>query len=193
MAWMTCGEEENQPGKRILPEGGLPCRSCRGFPRASETPRAAGLKRRHPSGSSGDLDGEVSWIVSRVRHSSSSGNFASNSASDIPNATAVALLVAPNAIIARTKRWSASRKFETSVLSSAASAFLIAARRSVIAFRFRPDPGLAPPRPIPRDFVISNSLISSRPASASLLTSLRGILPAFDQALHANGLPRLTG
>jgi hypothetical protein len=135
------------------------------FLRTSEIPRQAGLKRCHPAGTSRDLDGEVSWIVSPARHSSSSGNFASNSTSDIPNATAVVLLVAPNAIIARTKRRSASRKFDMSVLCSAASAFLSAARRSVIAFRFRPDPGLAPPRPIPRDFVISNSLISSRPAS----------------------------
>jgi hypothetical protein len=145
-------------GQKVLPEGRLPCRSCRGFPRTSETPRTAGLKRPHPLGSSGDLDGAVSWIVSPVQHSSSSGNFVSSSASDIPNATAVALLVAPNSIIARTKRRSASRKFEASLLSSAASAFLSAARRSVIAFRFRPDPGLAPPRPSPRDFVISNSL-----------------------------------
>src|SRR5436189_1769900 len=89
---------------------------------------------------------------------SSSGNFASNSASQIPSAPAVALFAAPNAIIARTKRWSAARKFEASLLSSAASAFLSAARRDVIAFRFRPDPGLAPPRPIPLDFVISNPL-----------------------------------
>ena len=65
---------------------------------------------------------------------------------------------APNAIIARTKRRSASLKFEASVLSSAASTFLSAARRDVIAFRFRPDPGLTPPRPIPLDFVISNPL-----------------------------------
>jgi FixJ family two-component response regulator len=42
--------------------------------------------------------------LSPARHSSSSGNSASNSTSDIPNATAVALFDAPNAIIARTKR-----------------------------------------------------------------------------------------
>src|SRR5712691_4000205 len=105
---------------------------------------------------------------------SSSGNFASNSASQIPSAPAVALFAAPNAIIARTKRRSASRNFEAS-LSSAASAFLSASRRGVIAFRFRPDPGLAPPRPIPLDFTILNPSIrlgliaalihSSRPAA----------------------------
>ena len=93
---------------------------------------------------------------SLARVSSSYGNFASNSASEIPNAVAIALFGAPNAIIARTKRWSASQKFEASLLSSAASALLSASRRDVIAFRFRPDPGLAPPRPIPLDFVISN-------------------------------------
>ena len=93
-----------------------------------------------------------------ARDSSSSGNFASNSTTEIPNAPAVVLFGAPNAIIARTKRRSASLKFEASLLSSAASTFLSAARRDVIAFRFRPDPGLAPPRPIPLDFVISNPL-----------------------------------
>jgi hypothetical protein len=83
----------------------------------------------------------------------SSGNLASNSASEIPNAPAVALFGASNAIIARTKRRSASREFEAPSLS-AASAPLSASRRRVIAFRFGPDPGLAPPRPIPLDFVI---------------------------------------
>jgi len=61
----------------------------------------------------------------------------------------------PNAIIARTKRRSASLNFEAPHLS-AASASLSACTRGVIAFGFRPDPGLAPPRPIPLDFVISN-------------------------------------
>jgi hypothetical protein len=84
---------------------------------------------------------------------SSFGNFASNSTSEIPSAPAVALLGAPNAFIARTKRRSASRRFEASLIS-AASAFLSASIRGVIAFRFRPDPGLAPPRPIPLDFTI---------------------------------------
>jgi hypothetical protein len=36
----------------------------------------------------------------------------------------------------------------------------------VMAFRFRPDPGLAPPRPIPLDFVISNPLNFWRPSGA---------------------------
>jgi hypothetical protein len=91
---------------------------------------------------------------------SSSGNFASNSASEIPNAPAVAIFGAPNAVIARTKRRSASPNFETPHFSaaSAASAPLSASTRGVIAFRFRPEPGLAPPRPIPLDFVISNPL-----------------------------------
>jgi hypothetical protein len=92
---------------------------------------------------------------SLARDSSSSGNFASNSTSEIPKASAVALLGAPSATIARTKRRSASLNFEAPHLS-AASASLSACTRGVIAFRFRPDPGLAPPRPIPRDFVISN-------------------------------------
>ena len=70
---------------------------------------------------------------------------------------------APNAVIARTKRRSTSLKFEALLLSNAASTFLSAATRDVIAFRFRPDPGLAPPRPIPRDFVISNPLNFWRP------------------------------
>ena len=94
---------------------------------------------------------------SPARDSSSSGNFASNSTSEIPNALAVALFGAPNAIIARTKRRSASLNFEAPHLS-AASASLSACTRDVIAFRFRPDPGLTPPRPIPLDFVISNPL-----------------------------------
>ena len=94
---------------------------------------------------------------SPARDSSSSGNFASNSTSEIPNALAVALFGAPNAIIARTKRRSASLNFEAPHLS-AASASLSACMRDVIAFRFRPDPGLTPPRPIPLDFVISNPL-----------------------------------
>ena len=92
---------------------------------------------------------------SPARDSSSSGNFASNSTSEIPNALAVALFGAPNAIIARTKRRSASLNFEAPHLS-AASASLSACTRGVIAVGFRPDPGLAPPRPIPLDFVISN-------------------------------------
>ena len=99
---------------------------------------------------------------SAARDSSSSGNFASNSTSEIPNALAVALFGAPNAIIARTKRRSASLNFEAPHLS-AANASLSACTRGVIAFRFRPDPGLAPPRPIPRDFVISNPLNFWRP------------------------------
>src|SRR5258706_7500374 len=104
--------------------------------------------------------------VSRGRDCSSSRNFASNSTSEIPNALAVTLFGAPNAIIARTKRRSASLNFEASLLSSAASTFLSAATRDVIAFRFRPDPGLAPPRPIPLDFVISNPLNFWRPSGA---------------------------
>ena len=99
---------------------------------------------------------------SPARDSSSSGNFASNSTSEIPNALAVALTGAPNAIIARTKRRSASLNFEAPHLS-AASASLSACTRGVIAFGFRPDPGLAPPRPIPLDFVISNPLNFWRP------------------------------
>ena len=98
------------------------------------------------------------WLAgckSPARDSSSSGNFASNSTSEIPNALAVALFGAPNAIIARTKRRSASLNFEAPHLS-AASASLSACTRGVIAVGFRPDPGLAPPRPIPLDFVISN-------------------------------------
>ncbi len=83
--------------------------------------------------------------MSRGRDCSSSRNFASNSTSEMPNAPAVTLFGAPNAIIARTKRRSASLKFETLLLSSAASTFLSAATRDVMAFRFRPDPGLAPP------------------------------------------------
>src|SRR6266446_3140050 len=63
----------------------------------------------------------------------------------MPNAPAVALFGAPNAIIARTNRRSASLKFEASLLSIAASTFLSAARRDVIAFRFRPDPGVGAP------------------------------------------------
>ena len=94
---------------------------------------------------------------SLARASSSYGNFASNSASEVPNAVAIALFGAPNAIIARTKRRSASLNFEAPHLS-AASASLSACTRGVIAFGFRPDPGLAPPRPIPLDFVISNPL-----------------------------------
>jgi hypothetical protein len=92
-------------------------------------------------------DGSLAWDPS------SSGNFASNSASEIPNALAVALFGAPNAIIARTKRRSASPNFEAPHFS-AASASLSACTRGVIAFGFRPEPGLAPPRPIPLDFVI---------------------------------------
>jgi len=64
---------------------------------------------------------------SLARDASSSGNFASNSASEIPNAPAVALFGAPNAIIARTKRRSASPKFEAPHFSAASarlSAFL---------------------------------------------------------------------
>jgi hypothetical protein len=91
---------------------------------------------------------------SLTRDPSSSGNFASNSASEIPNAPAVALFGAPNAVIARTKRRSASPKFEAPHFS-AASASLSASTRGVIAFRFRPEPGLAPPRPIPLNCVIS--------------------------------------
>jgi len=72
------------------------------------------------------------------------------------------LFGAPNAIIARTKRRSASLNFEAPPLS-AASASLSACARGVIAFGFRPDPGLAPPRPIPLDFVISNPLNFWRP------------------------------
>jgi hypothetical protein len=82
----------------------------------------------------------------------------------MPNAPAVTLFGAPNAIIARTKRRSASLNFETSLLSSAASTFLSAARRDVIAFRLRPDPGRAPPRPIPLDFVISDPLSFWQPS-----------------------------
>src|SRR5258708_5883591 len=93
---------------------------------------------------------------------SSFANFASISASEMPSAPAVALFGAPNAIIARTKRRSASRKFEASLIS-AASAFLSASRRDVIAFRFRPDPGLAPPRPIPLDFTILKPFDQVRP------------------------------
>src|SRR5258705_9138999 len=104
--------------------------------------------------------------MSRGRDCSSSRNFASNSTSEMPNAPAVTLFGAPNAIIARTKRRSESLKFETSLLSSAASTFLSAATRDVMAFRFRPDPGLAPPRPIPLDFVISNPLNFWRPSGA---------------------------
>ncbi len=102
--------------------------------------------------------------MSRGRDCSSSRNFASNSTSEIPNAPAVTLFGAPNAIIARTKRRSASLKFETSLLSSAASTFLSATTRDVMAFRFRPDPGLGPPLPIPLDFVISNPLNFWRPS-----------------------------
>jgi hypothetical protein len=96
-------------------------------------------------------------LRSPARVSSSYGNLASNSASEIPNTAAVALFGAPNAIIARTKRRSASPKFERPH-SSAASASLSASTRGVMAFGFRPEPGLAPPRPTPLDFVISNPL-----------------------------------
>jgi hypothetical protein len=103
-------------------------------------------------------------VASRARRfsadSSSFGNFASNSTSEIPNAPAVALFGAPNAIIARTKRRSASREVEVPHFS-AASASLSASTRGVIAFGFRPDPGLAPPRPIPFDFVISSPNVKS--------------------------------
>src|SRR5260370_30799481 len=96
---------------------------------------------------------------SLARDPSSSGNFASSSASEIPNAPAVALFGAPNAVIARTKRRSASPKFEAHFsAASPASAPLSASTRGVISLRFRPEPGLAPPRPIPLDFVISNPL-----------------------------------
>ena len=92
---------------------------------------------------------------SLAQASSSYGNFASNSASEIPNAVAIALFGAPNAIIARTKRRSASAKLEA-LHFSAASASLSASTRGVIPFGFRPEPDLAPPRPTPLDFVISN-------------------------------------
>ena len=97
---------------------------------------------------------------SLARDASSSGNFANNSTSEIPNAPAVALFGAPNAIIARTKRRSASPKFELPQFS-APSASLSARARAVIAFGFRPEPGLAPPRPTPVDFVISNPKFGS--------------------------------
>jgi hypothetical protein len=95
-----------------------------------------------------------------ARDSSWSANFASNSASEIPNAPAVALFGAPNAAIARTKRRSASPKFEAPHFraANAASAPSSASTRGVIAFRFRPEPGLVPPRPIPLGCVISNPL-----------------------------------
>src|SRR5260370_40795523 len=101
------------------------------------------LAREHPR------DGSLAWDPS------SSGNFASNSASEIPNAPAVALFGAPNAIIARTKHRSASRGSKAPPIS-AASASLSACTRGVIVLVFRPDPGLAPPRPVPFDLVISN-------------------------------------
>ncbi len=111
-------------------------------------------------------DGSLAWDPS------SSGNFASNSASEIPNATAVALFGAPSAIIARTKRRSASPNFEAPHFS-AASASLRASTRGVIAFGFRPEPGLAPPRPIPLDFVIFKPKMMQREIVSPLVWGSR--------------------
>jgi hypothetical protein len=62
---------------------------------------------------------------SLARVFSSPGNFASNSASAIPNAPAVALFDTPNAIIARAKRRSASPKFEAPHLSASSAPLML--------------------------------------------------------------------
>src|SRR5260370_20588406 len=93
---------------------------------------------------------------SLARDPSSSGNFASSSASEIPNAPAVALFGAPNAVTARTKRPSASPKFEAPFTApSPARSPLTASTRRVLSLRVPPDPGLAPPPPLPLALLIS--------------------------------------
>ena len=144
------------------------CRRCRMMPsltgdfRAPYGSATAGwwLVRENPR------DGSLAWDPS------SPGNFASNSASEIPNAPAVALFGAPSAIIARTKRRSASPNFEAPHFS-AASASLRASTRGVIAFGFRPEPGLAPPRPIPLDFVIFKPKMMQREIVSPLVWGSR--------------------